>query len=120
MRSPFLSLLRRALPLECLVKRDPRQPLLGRLPRFRLAEGRQMSAGASADRSLISHRFRSFTYSARGKTAHREVAGYFGSKRFVAAATANTSARITSKEVYEPVESKARPNMTGPVAPAAA
>jgi|SRR5450755_653315 hypothetical protein len=53
-------------------------------------------------------------------TAHPVVAGYLGSKRFAAAATDNTPARITSNKVYEPVESKARPNNTGPVAPAAA
>ncbi len=52
--------------------------------------------------------------------SHSEVAGYRGSKRFAAAATDNAPARITSKEVYEPVESNARPKMTGPVAPAAA
>jgi hypothetical protein len=36
------------------------------------------------------------------------------------AATDRAAARITSKEAYEPVESNARPNITGPVAPAAA
>ena len=52
--------------------------------------------------------------------SHPGAAGYFGSKRFVAAATDNAPARITSKDVYEPVESNARPKITGPVAPAAA
>jgi hypothetical protein len=38
---------------------------------------------------------------------------YFGSKRFIAAANDRATARITGKEVYEPVESNARPSITG-------
>lgn len=45
---------------------------------------------------------------------------YLGSKRFMAAANANAPARIVNKETYEPVESNARPSITGPMAPAAA
>jgi hypothetical protein len=41
-------------------------------------------------------------------------------KGFIPAANANAAASSTSNEEYEPVESNARPNITGPMAPAAA
>ena len=52
--------------------------------------------------------------------AHAVACGYFGSSRFAAPAMAATIARRIRNDVYEPVLSKARPRMTGPVAPAAA
>ena len=56
---------------------------------------------------------------AQGRSAADEFE-YFGRKRFKTAANAKAAARTVSKEVYEPVKSKARPRITGPMAPAAA
>jgi len=45
---------------------------------------------------------------------------YLGRNRFSAAASASAVASATRTEVYDPVESNARPSITGPTAAAAA
>lgn len=48
------------------------------------------------------------------------ASAYLGNKRFMVAASDNATARISSKDAYDPVESNVRPRITGPIAPAAA